>query len=118
MLGGPLLIAGRGEIAVRVARTARRLGLETVAVFTDADEDAVHVRAADVAVRMGPPRAYLDAEALLAAAARTGAVAVHPGYGFLSESPAFARAVADAGLTWVGPPADAIELMGDKARAK
>jgi acetyl-CoA/propionyl-CoA carboxylase, biotin carboxylase, biotin carboxyl carrier protein len=121
MFGGPLLIAGRGEIAVRIARTAHRLGLATVAVFSDADEDAEHVRAADVAVRIGPPPAresYLDADAILDAAARTGARAVHPGYGFLSESPAFARAVAGAGLTWVGPPADAIELMGDKARAK
>jgi acetyl-CoA/propionyl-CoA carboxylase, biotin carboxylase, biotin carboxyl carrier protein len=121
MLEGPLLIAGRGEIAVRVARTARRLGLATVAVFSDADEDAEHVRAADVAVRVGPAPAqasYLDIEALLDAARRTGARAVHPGYGFLSESPAFARAVTGAGLTWVGPPAAAIELMGDKARAK
>ncbi len=121
MYGGALLIAGRGEIAVRIARTAHGLGLATVAVFSDADEDAEHVRAADVAVRIGPPPAresYLNAEAILEAAARTGARAVHPGYGFLSESPAFARAVVDAGLTWVGPPADAIELMGDKARAK
>ena len=121
MLEGPLLIAGRGEIAVRIARTARGLGLATVAVFSDADEDAEHVRAADVAVRIGPPPAresYLDVDALLTAALRTGARAVHPGYGFLSESPGFARAVAGAGLTWVGPPAEAIELMGDKARAK
>ncbi len=121
MFGGPLLIAGRGEIAVRIARTAHRLGIPTVAVFSDADEDAEHVRAADVAVRIGPPPAresYLDAEAILDAAARTGARAVHPGYGFLSESPPFARAVVDAGLIWVGPPADAIDLMGDKARAK
>ena len=121
MFGGPLLIAGRGEIAVRIARTAHRLGIATVAVFSDADEDAEHVRAADVAVRIGPPPAresYLDAEAILDAAARTGARAVHPGYGFLSESPPFARAVVDAGLIWVGPPADAIDLMGDKARAK
>ena len=90
MFGGPLLVAGRGEIAVRIARTAHRLGIATVAVFSDADEDAEHVRAADVAVRIGPPPAresYLDAEAILDAAARTGARAVHPGYGFLSESP-------------------------------
>ncbi len=90
MLEGPLLIAGRGEIAVRIARTARGLGLATVAVFSDADEDAEHVRAADVAVRIGPPPAresYLDADALLDGRARTGARAVHPGYGFLSESP-------------------------------
>jgi acetyl-CoA/propionyl-CoA carboxylase biotin carboxyl carrier protein len=121
MLEGPLLIAGRGEIAVRIARTARRLGLETVAVFSDADEDAEHVRAADVAVRIGPAPAresYLDVRAVLGAADRTGARAVHPGYGFLSENAAFAEAVLAAGLTWVGPPPEAIDLMGDKARAK
>jgi acetyl-CoA/propionyl-CoA carboxylase biotin carboxyl carrier protein len=121
MLGGPLLIANRGEIAVRVARTARRLGLETVAVFSDADAGAAHVDACDVAVRIGPPAAresYLDAARVLDAARRAGAAAVHPGYGFLSESAAFATAVTDAGLTWVGPPAAAIELLGDKAQAK
>ena len=121
MFDGPLLIANRGEIAVRVARTAHRLGVPTVAVFSDADEDAPHVRAADVAVRIGPAPAsasYLDVDVLLRAARRTGAAAVHPGYGFLSESASFARAVRDAGLIWVGPPPEAIELMGDKARAK
>jgi acetyl-CoA/propionyl-CoA carboxylase, biotin carboxylase, biotin carboxyl carrier protein len=112
---GPLLIANRGEIAVRVARTAHALGLPTVAVFTDADADALHVDAADVAVRVS---SYLDGAAVLEAARAAGAGAVHPGYGFLSENPAFARAVRDAGLTWVGPPAEAIELMGDKERAK
>jgi acetyl-CoA/propionyl-CoA carboxylase biotin carboxyl carrier protein len=121
MFDGAVLIAGRGEIAVRIVRTARRLGLETVAVFSDADAGAPHAQAADVAVRIGPAPAaesYLRIDALLDAAARTGTAAVHPGYGFLSESAPFARAVADAGLTWVGPPPEAIDLMGDKAQAK
>jgi acetyl-CoA/propionyl-CoA carboxylase biotin carboxyl carrier protein len=118
MLPGPVLIANRGEIAVRVAATVRRLGLRSVAVFTDADAGAPHADAADVAVRIGEPRAYLDIERLLDAAARTGARAIHPGYGFLSENASFARAVRDAGLIWVGPPPEAIEQMGDKARAK
>jgi acetyl-CoA/propionyl-CoA carboxylase biotin carboxyl carrier protein len=111
----PVLIANRGEIAVRVARTVHALGLRSVAVFTDADAAAAHVDAADVAVRVA---SYLDPGALLEAARATGARAVHPGYGFLSENAAFARAVVDAGLTWVGPPPAAIEVMGDKARAK
>jgi acetyl-CoA/propionyl-CoA carboxylase biotin carboxyl carrier protein len=111
----PVLIANRGEIAVRIAATARRLGLATVAVFTPVDADAPHVDAADVAVEIG---SYLDAEAVVDAARRSCARAVHPGYGFLSENAAFARAVEAAGLVWVGPPPDAIELMGDKARAK
>ncbi|WP_241004307.1 biotin carboxylase N-terminal domain-containing protein [Conexibacter sp. SYSU D00693] len=111
----PLLIANRGEIAVRVARTARALGLRTVAVFTDVDAGAVHVDACDVAVRIS---SYLEVDELLRAAAVSGAQAVHPGYGFLSENAGFAKAVVDAGLTWVGPPPAAIELMGDKGRAK
>jgi acetyl-CoA/propionyl-CoA carboxylase biotin carboxyl carrier protein len=111
----PVLIANRGEVAVRIARTVHGLGLRSVAAFSDADADAPHVDAADVAVRVA---SYLDAGALLDAARRTGARAVHPGYGFLSENAAFARAVVDAGLTWVGPPPEAIALMGDKARAK
>ena len=111
----PVLIANRGEIAVRIAATARRLGLASVAVFTPVDADAPHVDAADVAVEVG---SYLDGEAVVEAAARAGARAVHPGYGFLSENAAFARAVEAAGLVWVGPPPGAIELMGDKARAK
>jgi acetyl-CoA/propionyl-CoA carboxylase biotin carboxyl carrier protein len=111
----PILIANRGEIAVRIAATARRLGLASVAVFTPVDAEAPHVDAADVAVEIG---SYLDVEALVEAARRAGARSVHPGYGFLSENAAFARAVVDAGLAWIGPPPEAIELMGDKARAK
>jgi acetyl-CoA/propionyl-CoA carboxylase, biotin carboxylase, biotin carboxyl carrier protein len=110
-----LLIANRGEIAVRVAATAHRLGLRTVTVHTDPDAHAPHVDAADAAIRVG---SYLDAEAVVAAALAGGAEAVHPGYGFLSENAGFARAVEAAGLIWVGPPAEVIELMGDKARAK
>jgi acetyl-CoA/propionyl-CoA carboxylase biotin carboxyl carrier protein len=110
-----VLVANRGEISVRVARTAHRLGLRSVAVHTPPDADAMHVDAADAAVEVA---SYLDGDALVAAARRAGADAVHPGYGFLSENAAFAAAVSAAGLTWVGPPPEAIELMGDKARAK
>lgn len=112
-----MLIANRGEIALRIIRTARRLGLRTVAVYSDADAAAPHTRAADVAVRLGPTPAaesYLSVPAVLAAAKETGADAVHPGYGFLSEQADFARAVIGAGLTWVGPPPDAMDAMGRK----
>jgi len=116
-----VLIANRGEIAVRIARTLRSLGVVSVGVFSEADREAPHVRACDEAVALGgltPRESYLRAELILDAAARTGAQAIHPGFGFLSENAAFARAVADAGLTWIGPPASAIELMGSKTAAK
>ncbi|KPI29057.1 Methylcrotonoyl-CoA carboxylase [Actinobacteria bacterium OV320] len=121
MMFDTVLVANRGEIAVRVIRTLRALGVRSAAVFSDADADARHVREADTAVRIGPAPAgesYLSVERLLAAAARTGAQAVHPGYGFLAENAGFARACADAGLVFIGPSADAISLMGDKIRAK
>ena len=118
---GKILIANRGEIACRIMRTAKALGYRTVAVFSDADAGALHVREADEAVRIGPPPAkdsYLNIDALLAAAKLAGADAVHPGYGFLSENAAFAQACAQAGLVFIGPPPTAIEAMGNKARAK
>jgi len=116
-----ILIANRGEIACRVIRTARDLGYQTVAVFSDADRNAPHVSLADEAVHIGASPAaesYLRIDAILDAARKTGANALHPGYGFLSENAAFAQACADAGLVFIGPPANAIEAMGDKALAK
>ncbi|MEL6949365.1 MAG: biotin carboxylase N-terminal domain-containing protein [Pseudomonadota bacterium] len=116
-----LLIANRGEIACRVMRTAKRLGIATVAVYSDADADALHVELADEAVHIGPPlpaQSYLDMDAIIAAAKHTGAQAIHPGYGFLSENARFARACADAGIIFVGPPVGAIEAMGSKSAAK
>lgn len=111
-----MLVANRGEIARRVFRTARSMGMRCFAVFVDADADAPFVQEADEAVRL--PDSYLDAEAVLAAAQGTGAEAIHPGYGFLSENAAFARAVTEAGIRWVGPSPDVIESMGDKIAAK
>ncbi|WP_285223858.1 biotin carboxylase N-terminal domain-containing protein, partial [Frankia nepalensis] len=116
-----VLVANRGEIAVRVIRTLRALGIRSVAVYSDADAGARHTREADVAVRIGPAPAresYLNTSAVLAAAWATGARAIHPGYGFLSENAAFAAACADAGIVFVGPPARAVEVMGDKIAAK
>jgi 3-methylcrotonyl-CoA carboxylase alpha subunit len=116
-----LLIANRGEIACRIARTARRMGLRTVAVYSDADREALHVASCDTAVRIGPPeaaRSYLDAAAIVAAARATGAQAVHPGYGFLSESLALIEACEAAGIAFVGPSRDAIRRMGSKIESK
>ena len=115
-----ILIANRGEIACRVARTARRMGIRTVAVYSDADADAMHVAACDEAYRLGPaaPReSYLNVAAILDAAAKSGAQAIHPGYGFLSENEAFAEACAAAGVVFIGPPPRAIAAMGSKSAA-
>ena len=116
-----ILIANRGEIACRVARTARRMGIRTVAVYSDADARAVHVAACDEAYRLGPPPprdSYLNAARILEIARACGAQAIHPGYGFLSENEAFARACADAGVVFIGPPPSAIAAMGSKSAAK
>ncbi|KAJ6412287.1 hypothetical protein OIU84_005362, partial [Salix udensis] len=116
-----ILIANRGEIACRIMRTAKRLGIRTVAVYSDADRDSLHVKSADEAVHIGPPPArlsYLNGSAIVEAAIRTGAQAIHPGYGFLSESSDFATLCEEKGLTFVGPPASAIRDMGDKSASK
>src|SRR6267154_3929377 len=116
-----ILIANRGEIACRVIKTARRLGIETVAVYSEADQDALHVEMADEAVLIGPPAAaesYLVIDKIIDACKRTGAEAVHPGYGFLSEREAFPKALAKAGIVFIGPNARAIAAMGDKIESK
>jgi acetyl-CoA/propionyl-CoA carboxylase biotin carboxyl carrier protein len=113
-----VLIANRGEIAVRIIRTLKAMGIRSVAVYTEPDGQARHVREADQAVALGPATAYLDVERIVAAGEASGADAIHPGYGFLAENPALARRAAAAGLVFIGPPAEAIELMGDKINAK
>lgn len=116
-----VLVANRGEIARRVIRTLRELGIRSVAVYSDADAAAPHVREADAAVRIGPAPAaesYLDIDAVIAAARATGAQAIHPGYGFLSESVGLAEACAESGIVFIGPPVEALQIMGDKARAR
>ena len=116
-----ILIANRGEIACRIIKTARRMGIKTVAVYSDADARALHVEMADEKVNIGPPPAaqsYLDIEKIVEACRQTGADAVHPGYGFLSERSAFPRALAAAGITFIGPNAEAIDAMGDKIESK
>src|ERR1700694_2660024 len=116
-----ILVANRGEVAVRVMRTAKAMGFRTAAIYSEADADALHVALSDVATCVGPAEAkasYLDIPAIIAAARRLGADAVHPGYGFLSENAAFAQACRDAGLIFVGPPASAIRAMGYKSASK
>src|ERR1700721_4658676 len=116
-----ILIANRGEIACRVIKTARRMGIATVAVYSEADRDALHVEMADTAIPIGPPPAaqsYLVIEKIVAACKESGAEAVHPGYGFLSERAAFAEALATAGIAFIGPTPQAIAAMGDKIESK
>ena len=116
-----ILIANRGEIACRVIKTAKKMGIQTVAIYSDADRDALHVKMADEAVHIGPPPAnqsYIVIEKVMDAIRQTGAEAVHPGYGFLSENKLFAEALEKAGVAFIGPPANAIESMGDKITSK
>ncbi|MBA3793433.1 MAG: ATP-grasp domain-containing protein, partial [Rubrobacter sp.] len=116
-----VLVANRGEIALRVVRACQEIGVPAVAVYSDADETALHVRHADESVNIGPPAAgksYLNAQRLIEAAKETGADAIHPGYGFLAENAAFAKAVTDAGIKFIGPSAEAIEKLGDKSAAR
>src|SRR5215212_7870409 len=116
-----VLVANRGEIAIRIFRALRELEIRSIAVYSEADRDALHARSADEAHLVGPGPAaesYLAVERLLEVAARAGAEAIHPGYGFLAENAGFAAAVEEAGLTWIGPPSAAIELMGSKTRAR
>ena len=116
-----ILIANRGEIACRVIATAKKMGIATVAVYSDADRDARHVQLADEAVRLGPPpsrESYLLADKIIEAAKQTGAQAIHPGYGFLSENEAFAKRCEDEGIAFIGPKAHSIAAMGDKIASK
>src|SRR6201996_235767 len=116
-----ILVANRGEIAMRVMRTAKEMGIKTVAVFSEADRNMPFVRYADEAICIGPAlsaQSYLRAEKIIEAAKKTGADAIHPGYGFLSENASFSKAVSDAGLIFIGPSAHSIEMMGDKISAK